>query len=384
MIRRTYAIMKKEVYQLLRDTRMLFVILFFPVFLLGIFGYAVNFDVKHVKLGIYDQAKNQDSRKFLNSLVNSEYFDISKYISSNNEVTNVLERKQAQAILVIPTDFSYNYNSNKEISKIQVLVDGVDGNTATIIKNYLEAAVFKYDMGIKTEQMQKRGVKFIMPVAAEPLFWFNPNLESTWYLLPGLIAMILIVTAVISVSLTMVREKERGTIEQINVSSIKTIELLAGKSMPYIVLAFLNAIIILIAGNILFGITVKGSLLLLFSNIFIFILASISIGIFVSVISNSQQIAFTVSTFVSMLPSIILSGFIFPIESMPVVIQILTNITPAKFFLKALRAIMLKGAPLSAFWEQWVYLLGFTFLFLFLAAIINTKNSNIKVRKSNK
>ncbi|MCB0742282.1 MAG: ABC transporter permease, partial [Ignavibacteriae bacterium] len=201
----------------------------------------------------------------------------------------------------------------------------------------------------------------------------NKDLKTTRFLLPGLIAMILVITAVISVSLTLVREKERGTIEQINVSPIKTIELLLGKTFPYILLALLNAIFILIVGYFLFDVEVKGSYLLLTITTLIFLFTSTSIGIFISTISDSQQIAFTLATFASLLPSVILSGFIFPIESMPTLIQLLTNITPAKFFIKILRAIILRGVGLNAIWDQIIYLFVFAFLMLFLANIIFTK-----------
>ena len=185
--------------------------------------------------------------------------------------------------------------------------------------------------------------------------------------------MILIVTTVITVSLSLVREKERGTIEQINVSSLTTFELLIGKLIPYLAISFFDAGLILVAGFILFGVVVKGSFLLLFFSTLIFLMASTSIGIFISVISDSQQVAFTIATFASLLPATILSGFIFPIESMPKVIQLVTNITPTKFYIVALRDIILKGVGLSAFWEQWLYLLIFGVLFLGAAMLINKR-----------
>jgi ABC-2 type transport system permease protein len=221
--------------------------------------------------------------------------------------------------------------------------------------------------------LSKYGMKMESPVGLEPVFWFNPNLKSTKFLIPGLIAMILIITAVISVSLSLVREKEKGTIEQINVSSLNPPEILIGKSLPYIIISLIDAAFILTAGYILFQVEVKGSFLLLFISVLIFIIASTSLGIFISVLADSQQIAFTAATFASMLPSVILSGFIFPIESMPAIIQIITNITPAKFFIVALRAIVLRGVGLSAFWDQLLYLSVFIILFLGLATIISKR-----------
>jgi len=194
-------------------------------------------------------------------------------------------------------------------------------------------------------------------------------LQTTKFLLPGLIALILVVTSVITVSLSLVREKEKGTLEQINVSSIKTIELLLGKSFPYLIMSFINAAIILLAGYLLFDIAVKGNYIYLFISIAVFLFACTSIGIFISAISESQQFAFTAATFFSLLPSLILSGFIFPIESMPMFIQVLTNITPTKFFIISLRAIMLRGASLDAFFIQWIYLIIYSSISLLLASL---------------
>jgi ABC-2 type transport system permease protein len=370
---RTRAIAKKEIKQLLRDKRMMFVLMFFPVFLLGVFGYAVNFDVHHIQLAVYDQDKSDKSRDFLNLLSSSDYFDIVKIIRGDHEIKTILDEKEAQTVLVIPKDFSRDLYSGKDDAKVQFLIDGVDGNTATIIMNYVNAATQSFNAKVQKEMLAKAGAKIFQPISLEPIFMFNQDLKSVRFLIPGLIAMILIIVSVVSVSLSLVREKERGTIEQINVSSLNTFELLIGKAAPYIIIALINAAFILIVGYLLFDVAVKGNFLLLFISTLIFIISAVSLGIFVSVVADSQQVAFTMATFASLLPSVILSGFIFPIESMPEIIQIFTNITPAKFFIVTLRAIMLRGVGLSAFWEQLIYMLLFTFLFLGLAMLVNKK-----------
>ncbi len=375
MFSRTRAIAKKEIKQLLRDKRMMFVLFFFPVFLLGVFGYAVDFDVQHVQLAVLDNSKSATSREFVNSLSSSEYFDIVMIVNNEGEINKILDEKDAQAVLVIPIDFSRKLYGKKEEAKFQFLIDGVDGNTAAIIKNYVTSAVQSFNAIIQKQMLAQAGAKSFQPIALEPIFMFNKDLKSARFLIPGLIAMILIIVAVVSVSLSLVREKERGTIEQINVSSLSTLELLVGKAMPYIIISLINAAFIIVVGYLLFDVAVKGSYLLLFISTLIFIISSVSLGIFVSVVADSQQVAFTMATFASLLPSVILSGFIFPIESMPAIIQVFTNITPAKFFIVALRAIMLRGVGLSMFWEQLVYLLLFTVLFLGLATIINKKKS---------
>lgn len=374
MLKRTIAIAKKEIRQLKRDTRLLFVIFFFPVFLLIIFGYAINFDVKHIQIAVYDQDKSELSRDFIRSLTNSEYFDLQYYLENDKNINSYLDEKKVQCVVVIPNDFSKNLNSRKD-ADIQFLIDGVDGNTATIIQNYVTGASISYGQKINAEMLAQTGSKSYQPVSLESRFWFNPDLETTRFLIPGLIAMILIVIAVVTVSLSLVREKEKGTMEQLNVSSLSTIELLLGKNFPYVVLSLINAAFILIAGYLLFGVEVKGSMLLLFFSTLIFLMASTSLGIFVSVISNSQQVAFTIATFLSLLPSVILSGFIFPIDSMPFAVQIITNITPAKFFIVILRAIMLRGVGLEAFWDQVIYLLIFALVMMIVSTIINKKKT---------
>jgi len=361
--KRIKAIAKKEFKHLLRDYRMLAILLFFPVFLLGIFGYAVNFDVKHVKLAILDNEKSDVSLKFIHLLQSSEYFDVVQIFDSYSNTKHLLDSKSAQCVVIIPNDLSKNIFSNRE-AKLQILIDGVDGNTAGLIQSYLISATKYFSLQLTNETLAQKGLRSIQPVDYKPLFWYNPDLKSTRFLIPGLIAMILIITCVVSVSLSLVREKERGTIEQINVSPLQTAELLLGKTFPYILVALINATMILIVGNILFDVSVHGSLLLLFGVTLLFLFASTSLGIFVSVISDSLQVAFTISTFVSLLPSVILSGFIFPIESMPIPIQVISNITPAKFYIVALRAIILRGVGVAAFWEQLVYLVLFSVLFL--------------------
>ena len=374
MLNRIVAISKKEIKQLARDKRMMFVLFFFPVFLLIIFGYAVNFDVENIKIAVQDKDKSALSRDLISTFSSSSYFEVVEYYDNNERANTILNEGIAKGILIIPIGFEKDIYSAKKDVKIQILLDGVDGNTATIIQNYSLAAILSFNKKLNKIATSKIGINFESPIDVQSRFWFNPELQTTIYLIPGLIALILIVTAIIAISLSFVREKERGTIEQINVSSVKILELLVGKLFPYLVISFINASIILLAGYLLFGVIVNGSYTLLIISTLLFLFASTSIGIFISVIANSQQVAFSIATFVSLLPSTILSGFIFPIDSMPPIIQILTNITPAKYFIVVLRGIIIKGVGLNAFWEQWVYLLLFSSFFLILSIIIYNKS----------
>lgn len=373
MIKRILAISKKEIRQLKRDTRMLYVLFVFPFVLLILFGYAINFDVHHIKMAVYDLDKSIETRDFVNRLTSSNYFDLVGSLSSEDQIRETLDKGDAQVVLVFPNDFSSNLHSGKE-AKVQILVEGIDANTASVISNYMNAATATYNYKITQEAMAVRGRQAYLPINLEPRFWFNPDLNSTLYLIPGLISMILIMTAVISIAMSIVREKENGTIEQINVSPLSSLELLVGKIIPYAIIALVIAAIILFAGYILFGLTIKGSILLLFISTLIFLFACLNLGILISSISESQQVAFQLSALISLLPSFLLSGFVFPIESMPPVIQILTNITPVKFYIVVLRDILLKGVGLAAFWQQIIYLIIFNIFFLGLATLINKKN----------
>ena len=374
-LNRIKAIAKKEFKHLLRDYRMLGILVLFPVFLLGIFGYAINFDVHHIKLAVFDQEYSDVTRNLVKGLINSEYFDLSGYVKSEKQLKRILDNKEAQCIAVIPFDFSRKFYSG-QVVKVQFLIDGVDGNTANIIQNYITAALQTYGQNLTAEVLMKNGQKNYVPIELDARFWYNPDLQTTRFLIPGLIAMILLITAAISVSLSLVREKERGTIEQINVSPINSFELISGKILPYLILSLFNAAMILIVGYFLFGVEIKGSIILLFLTTLLFLSASTGMGILVSVIADSQQVAFSVATFVTLLPSFILSGFIFPIESMPLPVQILTNITPAKFFIEILRAIVIRGTGVASFWDQALYLLLFTTVIILLANIINKRKES--------
>jgi ABC-2 type transport system permease protein len=337
-----------------------------------IFGYAVNFDVKHIQLAVYDQEKSELSRELIYSLQNSKYFDIVYYLDDINEADKLLDKKTAQCVLVIPQDFSRKIFSRQNVF-LQFLIDGVDGNTAAIIKNYVSMATYDFNNNIALQVYNRMGVKSFKPIDIEPIFWYNPSLQTTTFLVPGLISMILLITSVISISLTLVREKERGTQEQLNVSQLNSIELLFGKILPYLTIALVNATFILIASYILFGVEVKGSFTELLFTTILFLFASASLGIFISVVSDSQQIAFTLGTFISLLPSVILSGFIFPIDNMPWAIQIITNITPVKFFIIILRNIMLKGVGYETYYMKIIYLIIFAIIPLTLATIISKR-----------
>lgn len=372
MIYRIYALTKKEFRQIRRDVRTLALIFIFPIFLLLLFGYAISFDVKHVLIAVLDEDNSETSRKFIQSLQSSEYFDLVAYLEDEGEINKFLDEKKAQCVIVIPNRMSENFISGED-AKIQFLIDGVDGNTASIIVNYVNAATNSFSAKLSQEILTRNGMKIFIPLNIEPLFWFNPELSTTKFLVPGLLSVILIIAAVILTCLSIVREKELGSIEQLNVSPLTPPELIIGKTIPYAVIALLVASFTLLLSYIFFDIEIKGSIILLFISTVLFLLAALSMGILISAIADSQQVAFQVASLATMLPTMVLSGFVFPIESMPVAIQIITNLTPAKFYIVILRALLIKGVGFSAVWEQMLYLSIFTVIFLSVATIRTLK-----------
>ena len=368
MIYRIYALVKKEFRQIRRDARTLYLIFFFPVFLLMLFGFALSLDVKNVKIAVKNNDNSEETRDFIEMLQSSSYFKVVGYIRTEQEINSWLDEKLAQCVVVFPENFTEDLRAGRN-TKIQFLVDGVDGNMATVIINYVTSATRFYNNKLTQEYLSRTGIKSFAPIDPQPLFWYNPDLNTTKFLIPGLFCMILITTAVILTCLSIVREKELGSMEQLMVSPLGSFELIIGKTIPYTVVALFVAAFTLFISNIAFGITVKGSYITLFVSTLIFLISALSLGIFISTISDSQQVAFQIASVATMLPTFILSGFIFPIESMPWAVQILTNITPAKFYIIILRSIMLKGVGIEAFWKPMVSLVIFAVFFLSIASL---------------
>ncbi len=355
MGRRLWPIVKKEFRQIRRDKRVLAILTLVPAALLLLNGYALNLDVQHITMGVYDEEKSQTSREFINSFVTSGYFDYVQELHSSREATSLLDDAKIKCALVLPYDFSQKLASNDPVD-IQVLVDGSDANTATTIIGYIQVIALQYSQKIVLQQLSRIGRGNYIPVQLDARIWYNPELKSAKFLVPGLIGFILGITAIIATSLSIVKEKERNTIEQIDVSPISPFELITGKMIPYAIISLVAAAFVLFAAYILFGVTIKGSIILLFFCTLLFVMAALSIGLFVSTIADTQQVAFQFAALLSMLPTLIFSGFMFPIRSMPWWLQVFSNITPAKYYLVILRSIILKGVGIPAFWPQVIFL----------------------------
>ncbi|HTX18971.1 MAG TPA: ABC transporter permease [Bacteroidota bacterium] len=359
MLRRLIPIIKKEFRQIRRDKRVLAILTLVPALLLLLNGYALNFDVDHIRMAVIDQENSKESREFLNSFVTSGYFDYVEHLASTTEAMHMIDDAHIRAAIVIPTDFSHKLLSG-ETTDIQVLVDGMDSNAASTVLGYVQAVTLEYSQKIVLSNLAKIGKGNYVPIQYDARVWYNPELKSAKFLVPGLIGFILAITAVIATSLSIVKEKERNTIEQIDVSPINSMELVVGKMVPYALISLVAAALVIAAAYVLFGVVVKGSYFYLFASTLLFVIAALSIGLFVSTVADSQQVAFQLASLLSMLPTMILSGFMFPIRSMPWWLRVLTNITPAKFYLVILRSIILKGVGIAGFWDQAVYLMLFT------------------------
>ncbi len=355
MFRRLVPIIRKEFRQIRRDKRVLAILTLVPAGLLLLNGYALNLDVQHIRMAVFDEERSAESREFINSFVTSGYFEYVDMLSSTAEATKLLDEAKVKCAIVIPADFSHKLASN-DGADIQVLVDGMDSNMATTIVGYVQVLSLQYSQKIVLRNLAKIGRGNYIPVQFDARIWYNPELKSAKFLVPGLIGFILAITAVIATSLSIVKEKERNTIEQIDVSPIRARELIAGKMIPYAAISMVASTIVLIAAWILFDVTIKGSILLLTGSTLLFVVAALSIGFFVSTVADSQQVAFQLAALLSMLPTMVFSGFMFPIRSMPWWLQVVSNITPAKFYLVILRSIILKGVGLSAFWPQVLYM----------------------------
>lgn len=369
MFARIKPVMKKEFIQIARDKRTLVLTLFLPAFLLIMYGYALNFDIKHISLAVYDQEKSRASRSFSEKFINSEYFDLKYYLNSMNEIDRLMDGRKFRLALVIPRDFSKNLMQGKE-SAVQVLVAGEDALSASTAIGYVNAIAQSYSNQILIKMMMRAGRQTLsLPIDFRPRVWYNPELRSSRFLVPGLMAFILMIILVISTSFAVVREKERGTMEQIIVSPLKPVELLIGKTVPYVFICLISAHLVLLFGYLLFGVAIKGNYFLLLLGMLLFLTGGLGLGLFISTFAHTQQVAFMMAALTSVLPTILLSGFVFPIRNMPIPIQAITYLVPARYFLVILRSIVLKDVGISAFWSQLLFLAGFAALAITLSSL---------------
>ncbi len=363
---------------MVRDRRTMLVILFIPLFFLWLYGYALNFDIRNVPLLVKDDDRSRESRELVEAFVTSGYFELVAAVQDDASVTFALDHGTARAALVIPGGMGERLRTGTA-AMVQVLINGDNANTATTVMGYAAAIVRAASARAAaasgaTAATAVSGTDAVGPgvaapaIVLEPRIWFNPQLESTLFLVPGLIAYIAMITAVVSTALSVAREKERGTMEQVRMSPVGPLTFVIGKSIPYFVLSFVSSTGIFLAGMVLFDVPMRGEWWLLLLATTLFLTAALGMGLLISTVSESQQVAFQLALIVSFLPTFILSGFIFPIASMPVQIQRVSQLVPARYYLVALRSVALKGVGFEVVAPQLAALAVFTVVVVGLAS----------------
>jgi ABC-2 type transport system permease protein len=366
-IRRIKALTKKEFIQMSRDIRSLMGALFNPLLMIFLFGYALSLDVDRIPTVVLDFDRTPVSREFIHRLTDSRYFTLVRYLERDAEVDASLARGEALMALVIPTGFASQVKQGIR-APIQVIFDGSDSNTATIALGYLKAVAAGFDIALQEQRIRRAGLRMVdMPLEARIRVWFNPELKSKNFIIPGLTGVIMMAICSIMTALSVSREKETGTLEQLISTPITSIELLLGKLLPYLAVGLVDLALIVGAGVVIFDVPFRGSYVDLFVASFIFLIGSLSWGLFVSVVAKSQIQASQISVISAFLPSFLLSGFIYPIENMPVVLQALTYIVPARYFVEILKGLFLQGVGITVLWPQVLALVVYALLVLNLA-----------------
>ncbi len=354
---------RKEFRQIVRDGRTLVLLVFVPAFFLVVYGYALSWDIRHVALAVDDRDRSAASRAVVSSFLNSGYFDLVADVRSDADLTRLMDRGQARAVLVLPAGLSRDVTAGKTVP-VQVILNGDNANAATTV------------MGYALTILQNESARYSLaggPIGAPPLsmesrVWYNPQLRSALFLVPGLMAYIVMITSVVSTALSIVREKERGTMEQVRMAPLDAMPFVLGKTIPYFLISLVSAMAILAVAMVMFGVPMRGSWPLLLGTVSLYLVGALGLGLLISSVADTQQVAFQLALLASFLPTLMLSGFIFPIASMPAFLQGVTYVVPARYFLIALRGIVLKGVGLPIIWPQLIALTIYCAVVLLLAS----------------
>ncbi len=336
MSSRITPIVRKEFIHIVRDFRTLIIIFIMPVAMLMIYGYAINMEIQNIDLAVMDYSRSPASRDLVRAFDGSRFFTVRETHGGIAQIGDLFQSQQAKLVLIIPRDFGETIERPLPTS-VQLLIDASDSNAAQAIRNYSDAVL----MGFNTE----RGLASSFDV--QTAIQYNPTLKSSYFFVPGLVALILMMISALLTSVTIAREKETGTLEQILVSPVRPHEIIIGKVVPYIIMAFMDGVIILLVAYFWFEVPVVGSVVLILGACLMFVFVALAIGLFISTVAHTQQVAMMAALTASLLPTIMLSGFIFPIASIPKVLQIVTYLVPARHFLPIIRGVMLKGNGLA-------------------------------------
>ena len=367
-MKRFIGFIKKEFYHIFRDRRSLFILFGMPIAQILLFGFAVTNEINNVKIAVFDKANDIESQKLILNISASNYFEVEKMIYDESEIESIFKKGQVKAVLVFESGFAKKL-TKENIANIQVITDTTEPNTATTINNYIAAILQNYQAGLnKTIQMPYQ-------IKPETRMLYNPELKSVFMFVPGVMTIILMLVSAMMTSISITREKEIGTMEILLVSPLKPFQVILGKVFPYIFLSILNAVVILLLGFFIFGMPMQGGFLLLGLESVLFIISALALGILISTISETQQTAMMISLMGLLLPVVLLSGFIFPIASMPKALQIFGNILPATWYIIILKGIMLKGIGIAILWKETLILFAMTLFFI----VVSIKKYKIRL-----
>lgn len=362
---RTMALARKEVLHIVRDVRVIYMALGFPVVLLLLFGYAVTFDFNRLPLGVVDQDHSPASRRLVEAMTASASFEVTQWLDSPQAVEREFRRNHLKVALFIPAGYQDD-RLRGQSTQAQLLLDGADGTTTSIAMGYASGI----SQALSQQALERTGMAPQLPYQARVRFRFNPGMRSALFIVPGLIALILSILAALLTALTVAREWERGSMEQLFATPVGRLEIILGKLLPYVVLGMLQVLMVVTVGTYLFGLPVHGSMTLLFTSSAVFLAGMLAQGLLISVVTRNQQVATQIAVVSTMLPTLLLSGFMFPVQNMPVVLRVVSSLIPSRYFIEILRGVMLKGNGLAELWPD----LGKMSLFaLFMIALCNVR-----------
>lgn len=351
---------KKEFFHIFRDKRSMLILFGMPIVQLLLFGFVITNDLKDVKMAIVDHSKDDHTAEIINKITSSGYFKLVENLDDIDQVDEVFRNGEIKVVLVFEQGFGKKLVKESK-ARVQILTDASEPNMASLEVNYLQGILQKYNVEIN------KGNRIPSQIKPQTRMYFNPDMESVFMFVPGIMATILMLVSAMMTSISIAREKEMGTMEILLVSPLRSLQIILGKVTPYLVLSFINALVIIGMGYFVFGVPVLGSFVLLMVESILFILLALSLGIYISTISNSQQVAMMLSMFALMLPTILLSGFIFPLRNMPFPLQMISNIIPPKWFIVIIKNIMLKGVGIEYVWKETLVLIAMAMGFIGLS-----------------
>ena len=360
-MKRFIGFVRKEFLHIFRDYRTLFIILGIPVAQILIFGFAVSTDVKNAGVAFLDLSKDETTQKLSDKIISSGFFKRTENLASYNEIEDIFRKGKTKEVIIFEKDFGKKLLKEGKAT-LNILADGSEPNTATLVTNYTMAIITDFNTDISGVKVNNQ-----MLIQPEVKMFYNPELKSQHMFVPGVITMILILICALMTSVTITREKEFGTMEVLLVSPLRPIQIILGKVVPYFLLSFINVILILVLSWLVFGLSVKGSIILLLAESMLYIMLSLSVGILISTVSSNMQQAIFISLVGMMLPTILLSGFIYPIENMPKIYAVISYILPPRYFITIIKSIMIKGTGFLYVWKETLILLAMTVFFIGLS-----------------